>query len=143
MDNFILPAHLLILAFVAWNTFHADHLGLKWIQGKLPVLSESLVKKYHDRVWFGLIGMILTGFLMFWPMREYLLSRPQFYIKMFFVLALVANGFVIGRLQKISTSKTFAELSVREKLPLFISGGVSTLGWVGAATTAFFLVEEF
>jgi hypothetical protein len=39
--------------------------------------------------------------------------------------------------------KPFAELTSKEKLPLMISGAVSGLGWVGAATLAFFIVDDF
>lgn len=92
---------------------------------------------------FGLVGMILTGFIMFWPMRDYLLDRWQFLLKMSFVLALVANGFVIGSIQKIATRKRYEELTRNEKLPMLISGVVSTVGWAGAAITAFFIVEDF
>lgn len=143
MSEFLLPLHLLTLTFVIWNVFHADHLGFAWVRGKVATLNGAEVRKYHIRVWIGLIGMIITGFLMFLPMREYLLTRPQFYTKMAFVLMLLMNGFVIGKFQTIATSKPYSELTDKEKLPLFISGAVSTLGWLGAATTAFFLVEEF
>jgi hypothetical protein len=86
--------------------------------------------------------MIVTGVFLFIPMREYLLTRPQFYIKMAFVVTLIANAFVIGHLQKRATTHSFKDLSFKEKLPLFISGAVSTVAWLGAATTALFLVEE-
>ncbi len=143
MQNILLPLHLLTLAFVAWTVFHADHMGFEWMRGKVRVLDRAKVKTLHRNTWLGLCGMIATGFLMFWPMREYLLGRPQFYIKMFFVLALIGNGFVIGRLQKVALTKSFAELTTKEKLPLMISGAVSTVGWLGAATMAFFLIEDF
>lgn len=84
--------------------------------------------------------MIITGFLMFWPMREYLFTRPQFYAKMAFVVTLIVNGFVIGHLQDVATKKWFKELTLKEKLPLFISGGVSTLAWLGAAIGGFYIL---
>lgn len=143
LSDIYLPLHLLTLAFVGYNIIRADHLGFAWISGKVSVMNEKEVRKYHIRVWAGLLGMIATGFLMFLPMREYLLSRPQFYIKMAFVLTLVVNGFIIGHLQNLATTKRYKELTTREKLPLFISGAVSTIGWLGAATMAFFLIEEF
>jgi len=118
-------------------------MGFEWIIGKRETLDEQTVRKLHRSTWIGLSGMIATGFLMFWPMREYLLGRPQFYTKMFFVLALIGNGFVIGRLQKVALTRPFTELTTREKAPLMISGAVSTLGWLGAATMAFFIVEDF
>lgn len=143
LSDVILPLHLLTLAFVAWTALHADHMGLNWMRGKARTLDGKKVRTLHNRTWLGLCGMAITGFLMFWPMREYLLGRPQFYAKMFFVFALIVNGFAIGRLQNVALTKPYAELTTRERLPLLISGAVSTISWISAATLAFFLVEEF
>lgn len=140
MSDIILPVHLCILAFIAWNTINADHLAFKWIRGKINILNKTEIEKYHKRVWFGLIGMILTGLIMFWPLRDFLLTRPQFYVKMAFVLTLVINGFFIGRLQNIATTKWFKELTPGEKVKLFTSGAVSTLAWLGAAIGGFYLL---
>jgi hypothetical protein len=140
--DYILPFHLLTLAFVVWTIVQADHLGMRWIFGKDSVLNEKTVRKHHRNTWLGLSGMILTGFLMFWPMREFLLHRPQFWLKMFFVGTLVVNGFVIGRLQNIATHKPYASLTLKEKLPIFISGAASSVAWIGAGITAFFLLPD-
>jgi hypothetical protein len=140
LSDSILPVHLLILAFIAWTVVHADHMGFNWIRGKTKVLDGNKVGKLHRNTWIGLAGMILTGFIMFWPLREYLLTRPQFYVKMAFVLALIINGFVIGRLQKVALTKAFKDLTVYEKLPLIISGAVSTLCWLGAAAGGYYLL---
>lgn len=142
LNDIILPLHLLVLLYAVWNIFHADHLGLKWITGKINVLHKEDIRKYHVRVWIGLIGMIITGFIMFWPMHEYLLTRWQFLLKISFVIALVANGFAIGSIQDVATKKRFKELTLREKIPLFISGAVSSIGWIGAAIMAFFIIPD-
>ena len=86
--------------------------------------------------------MIITGLFLFYPMREFLLSRPQFYIKMGFVLALCINSVAIGYFSKIPTKKTFASLSNKEKLPLFISGALSTISWIGAALAGLYLIPD-
>lgn len=143
MSDYILPLHLFTLGFLAWNILRADHLGFLWIRGKVVHLDEPSVHRYHRNTWIGLCGMIITGVLLFLPMREYLLERPQFYLKMAFVVTLIANGFVIGHLQKTARTQAFENLTFRQKLPLLLSGAVSTIAWIGAATTAFFLVEEF
>ncbi|MCF7843375.1 hypothetical protein K9M47_00575 [Candidatus Gracilibacteria bacterium] len=137
-----LPLHLISLVYVAWNVVRADHMGFNWIRGKIGILDENIVNKYHRGSWLGLGMMIVTGSLLFWPMREFLLSRPQFYVKMGFVTALLINGLVIGHLSKLSTTKTFSSLSLREKIPLFISGAVSTVSWIGAALGGLFLIPE-
>ena len=126
MENIILPLHILSLLFVAWNVFHADHMGLNWMRGKLSTLDENVIKKYHHGSWIGLIAMIVTGIILFYPRMDYLLTLPQFYIKMGFVAALFVNGFVITVFSKIPTIHTFESLSTKEKLPLLISGAIST-----------------
>lgn len=141
MEALFLPLHIISLTYVAWNIFHADHMGFNWMRGKIQKLDMATIKKYHTRTWIGLSLMIITGFALFFPMREYLLGRTQFYIKMAFVVTLICNGFVINHLMKRATLHTFKELSFSQKLPLLISGGVSTLAWLGAVITAFFINE--
>lgn len=140
MEKILLPFHLIILAVTAWNIILADHMGLKWIRGDTPLLDKNQVKKYHYRVLVGLILMIITGFLLFWPMKEFLLTRVQFFIKMGFVVALIINAFYISRLQKISITKEYSSLSVREKIPFYISGAISTACWVLAFAAGFFIL---
>lgn len=142
INTIVLPLHLASLTYVAWNVVHADHLGFNWIRGKEQILDTLSVKKYHRGSWIGLGLMIVTGVILFFPMREFLLTRPQFYVKMAFVITLVCNGLVIGKLQHVATSRTFASLTFSEKLPLFISGAVSTLAWVGATLGGFFLIPD-
>ena len=83
--------------------------------------------------------MITTGLLLFWPGRSYLLERVQFFVKMAFVTTLICNGFIIGNLQKIAITHAWGDLKVSQKLPLLISGSVSTLAWLGAFTGAFYI----
>lgn len=142
MNDIILPIHLTILAFIAYNVIRADHIGFTWITGKVKTLDRALVKKYHYRVWIGLGFMIFTGFLMFWPLREFLLTRTQFYVKMAFVATLIINSFTIGYLQETAITKSYASLSFKEKLPLFISGTVSTACWILTAAAGFYLIPE-
>ena len=115
ISSIFLPIHILALIYVAWNIIHADHLGFSWMRWKISTIDKNLISKYHRGSWIGLITMIISGFFLFYPMREFLLSRPQFYVKMGFVLALVINSFVIGNLSKIPTTRTFASLSIKEK----------------------------
>ncbi len=142
MNDIILPIHLTVLAFIAYNVIRADHMGITWITGKVKTLDRSLVKKYHYRVWAGLGCMILTGFFLFWPLHEFLLTRTQFYVKMAFVTTLIINSFVIGYLQETAITKSYVSLSFKEKLPLFISGAVSTACWIFTAVAGFYLIPE-
>lgn len=140
LKEIILSVHLLILAFVAWNVFHADHLGFKWMRGKINILDKKQVSTYHNRIWIGLWGMIITGLVMFLPLRDFLLHRPQFYAKMGFVLVLILNGLFIGKLQNIATTQQYARLAPKEKILLFVSGAISTLAWLGAVAGGFYLL---
>jgi hypothetical protein len=142
MSSVILFLHVLIVLLTLWQIIKIDHNIYKWIRGEAEKLSGAVVTKYHNRIWFGLTGIILTGILLFYPMREFLLSRPQFFIKMSFVVALIGNGFVIGVLKKTATENTFASLSIKQKTVLFLSGGISTLSWIGAISMALFLIPD-
>jgi hypothetical protein len=143
LGSIVLPLHILVLLFALWNIYKADHLGLAWMLGKKEILDERTVVRYHHRIWLALFGMIATGFLLFYPMREFLLTRPQFFAKMGFVGALLLNSIAITFLQKKATRNAFVELSFSQKVPLFISSAVSVIGWLGAIIMAFFLVPEY
>lgn len=142
MGPILVPIHLLVLASTVWNIARADHMAFTWIRGKVITLNKESVETYHKRILIGLIFMIITGIVLAWPMKEYLLTRPQFFVKMGFVVALIVNSFVIGVLQKIAISKAYSSLTPREKIPLFISGAVSTISWLGAAAGGFFLIPD-
>lgn len=90
-------------------------------------------------MWFGLGTMIGTGIMLFYPYNEYLLSHPPFLLKMGFVATLIVNGLFIGKLMHKAMEKSFAELLLKEKAPLFLSGAVSSLCWLGAIITAMML----
>lgn len=143
ISQIIFPLHILALLFGLWNIYHADHMGLAWVLGKKERLDGELVKKYHTRTWTALIALMVTGFTLFYPMREFLLTRPQFFLKMGFVGALALNGIAITLFQKRAIEHSFKELSFSQKFPLFISAGISVTGWVGAIICAFFLIPEY
>jgi hypothetical protein len=141
MSEIILPVHLLVLTFIGITIIRADTMAFAWMRGITPHLNDVKVKKLHRHMWIGLTLMIITGIAMFFPMREYLLHRVQFFAKMTFVLILVVNGLVIGHLQKKTFNRTYKELTLREKLPLMISGAVSVLAWLGAFAGGFYISE--
>lgn len=135
----ILPFHLGTLAFVVAVVLLSDKEAFAWFRGTKPLLSLGRLRVYHRLMWAGLSLMILTGLLMFYPIAPFLLQNPAFYIKMFFVLTLVVNGFFVGKMLTVASTRTYASLSFKERLPLLISGAISICGWIGAATAAFFL----
>ena len=112
------------------------------MSGKEQLLSKNDIAQYHKGTWIGLSCMIITGAFLFYQMREFLLTRPQFYIKMGFVIALIINGLVIGNISHVATEKPFTSLSTQEKMLLLISGAIYTISWIGAIIAAFFLIPE-
>jgi hypothetical protein len=114
----------------------ADIHGLLWVLGKMTTLPHKRMEFFHRATWLGLITIISAGFFMFIHQSSYLLSLPAFQLKMFFVLCLAINAFVIGKHLMIATVRPFASLSLKEKTPLLISGAVSTTCWVGAYIAA-------
>ena len=138
-QELLLPLHLTTLTVTGIFVLLADHQGYLWFVGKKQTLEIRTLRRYHYAVLAGLFLMIASGATMAWPVMHYLLGTSAFYIKMTFVVTLFLNSFVIWKFLPVSTTRAFATLSFKEKIPLFVSGGISMLCWVGAATTAFFL----
>lgn len=134
--------HLVSLLFVFGAIVYADQTALKWFRGKKETLPRANLKRLHTLVWIGLIGMIVSGAFMAWPLQAYLLSSVAFWVKMFFVAVLIVNAFFIGTFMKVAIEKSFRELTAKERVPLFLSGGASALGWVGAFVSALFMTTS-
>jgi hypothetical protein len=132
--------HLTALALTVLVIFYADHEGFQYFRGKKPLLSKKSVTWAHRLVWTGLILMILSGIGLVLPQWEYTLQEPSFYVKMGFVLVLVMNSFVIGKLAHVAVDRRFDELSSDIQKTLIVSGVLSGVGWVGAAIIGFFFL---
>ena len=136
----LLSVHLAILSVTLVGIILADHDGYLWIRGKKATLNRGRIALYHRWVGVGLLGMIISGLFLFWPMREYLLTQnPKFVMKMMFVVMLVINSFAIGSLSRTATEKAFSSLTPREKAPFLVSGALSGLCWIGAILLGFLL----
>lgn len=136
---YILPIHGLGFFATIVVVIVADVNAGLWVLGKKELLNKKTIHLLHNLVNLGLLIIVTSGVLMFIPKMDYLLGLPAFMGKMAFVLALIINSFVIARHMDISTTRTFASLSKTEKRPLFISGLVSTVSWIGAFVLAGFL----
>ena len=136
MEIEIEALHLLSLAFVAIVIVLADHDGYLYMRGKKAVLNAVKVKRLHQLAWVGLGAMIVTGMLLI-AEEPGVLEEGAFGVKMLMVLALLVNGFVIGRLSALSTTTPFANLSFGQKLSLLGSGAVSVSCWIGASLIGF------
>lgn len=110
----------------------ADHEAFNWFRGKHELLPTKKLALLHKAVWAGLIAVTITGFFAMWPGREYYLAQPFFVIKMLFVGVLYANSFLLGSIMHIASTRTYASLTIHEKIPLFFSGAVSFISWASA-----------
>lgn len=137
----ILFIHLGTLGFVALLVLYADHQALSWVLGHKEKLNGKTIRVVHYLTLAGLVIMIVSGVSMVLSLSlaEYLLTLPAFFIKMGFVLALVINSFFIGKLMHTAVNHSYKSLALSEKIPLFISGAVSGISWLGAVIAAFSL----
>lgn len=143
MEEIIVVIHIGILILTAVAIIWADVYGSSWFKGKRATLDPVIVQHLHKAVTIGLSGMLVTGIILFWPLRNYLVSgNTAFTIKMIFVLALVINSLVIESHMKIATTTAFKDISFKQKTILFVSGAVSLLSWVGATLAAFQLLSK-
>lgn len=134
-------AHIISLVFSGCVILAADHDAFLWFRGKKETLNPSRVELFHILTWIGLAALIITGFFLFYPSRNFLIKSPIFILKMAFVAILIGNGFVIGSLSHVAKKRSFLSLQRGEKVALFISGALSTISWIGATITAFFIFD--
>lgn len=135
----MLTLHIFSVIFSFCIIFLADKQGFAWIRGKKETLDPKRTRRLHVFTWIGLSSLLVTGAFLFWPLREYLVRQPLFGMKMLFVLALFINAVLIGRLMHVATERTFVSLSWEERIPLFVSGAISTFSWLGALIVALVL----
>lgn len=136
----IVYIHIITLLITASFILKSDHYGFMWMRGKLATLDATIVTRWHNYISLGLIGMLVSGFLLFYPRREFIFSGDDWFLrKMVFVFALVINSFFIHVLLRIATSKKFTDTNRSERIFMFTSGAVSTISWIGATLCALFL----
>ncbi|MBX9765613.1 hypothetical protein K2X83_03155 [Patescibacteria group bacterium] len=133
----ILFIHLGTLGLVALLVLYADHQAFSWVMGHKEKLNGKTLTVVHYLTLVGLVVMIISGAAMAFPLKEYLLTVPAFFVKMGFVAALIINSFFIGKLMHTAVNHSYKSLAFSEKLPLFISGAVSGISWIGAVIAAF------
>ncbi len=138
----IFYTHIATLCAAGCGVVIADKIGFSWFWGKVETLSPRTLSRLHNTMGVALTLMILSGLLLFWPAREYLITRPSFYIKMTFVLVLILNAFVIDHLMTVAQHMPFRDVPPSKKRFLLLSGAVSLASWLGAATMAFFLFPD-
>ncbi len=138
MDIYTVILTLHIVSFV-WNIFWvvvSDGIGLVWVTGKKTLAPGRLLRYTHRFIFGGLAVSIVSGVYLFSTASEYLLTVPAFYTKLLFVLALLINGFVIGRHITVAEHTPFRDITAKERTKLFISAAISTSSWVGVVVSA-------
>jgi hypothetical protein len=132
--------HLISLFLTVGVILVADHHAFEYLRGKRPFLSLRFVQWTHRLVWAGLIGMIVSGAFLAYPLWEYLKNEPAFYVKMGFVLTLCVNAFFIAHLSETATVRSWGELTRDERMLFLLSGSLSVIGWIGSAVIGFFFL---
>lgn len=132
----MLTLHLLAAIFSFGVIWKADKEALSWVLGKKAVLNAHRLHYFHLLTWFGLGALIVTGTFLSYPMLGYLLSQKLFIMKLLFVVILLLNALLIGRLMEIPTTRAFASVSWKERMPLLLSGATSGISWFGALVLA-------
>jgi hypothetical protein len=133
----MLPLHILSFGCVIGVSAIADKDALGWMRGTQPVLEAKRLRQYHLLIWIGLASVVVSGILLLYPARLYLLGDILFDIKLLFVAILFVNAVLIGRLVEYATTIPFREVSLRDKRALFMSGAISLMSWAAAAAIAF------
>lgn len=127
---YLLPVHIGTFIITITAVIIADLHALLWVLGKLPTLQPRRLSALHYVVSTGLMVAVTSGFLLFLPLRDYLVTVEAFWVKVFFVLVLIINSFVISQHMHIPTTRTFSSLTKKERRPLLISGAVSGISWI-------------
>jgi hypothetical protein len=135
----LVTIHLTIVIVTGLIVLYSDEQALAWILGKKIVLNPVRITLLHRSVSAGLALLLITGGLLYIQAVPAYLSDPTFVIKMTAIAALILNTYFIEKFSHVATSRTFRSLSIAEKLPLFISGGVSAAGWITAILCGWFL----
>lgn len=135
----MLTVHLIIVIATVAVVLYSDEQALLWFLGKKQRLEKRSVDRLHMIVTWGLGLIILTGGYLYSRAPLAFLTSSVFLVKMAAVIALILNTYVIGRLSAVATSRSYASLSFKERVPLFISGGISVLGWVTALICGYIL----
>lgn len=133
--------HIFSMMFSFGVIWKADKDALAWLRGKREVLDASRLRLHHTLMWLGLAALIVTGSILSYPMLGYLLSQPLFIMKLLFVAILIVNAVLIGRVMHVAHVRSFASLTWNERVPLLMSGVISSFAWLGALVLALALFK--
>lgn len=126
----MISLHLFLVILTLFVVVYSDHKAFLWFTGKIKFMDNKITNICHKLALWGFLLICLSGFWLFWPMKDFLLSDKIFIWKMIFVVVLGINGLLIGKLSHYAIEKSFLELDRVSKIKLLFSGFLSTLGWV-------------
>lgn len=129
--NVVLNTHVLAMIATLILVVISDVMALRWWYGWQETLSYQTMRNLHYAVASGLSISIVTGALMASSAFSYLLTQPAFVLKMVLVLLLAINALVIHGHLILATERSYSSLKPSERRKLLLSGGASTLGWMG------------
>lgn len=135
----VLGSHIGAFVWSVCGIVAADSQGARWLLGWRDTLNARYLHFWHRWVWVGIAVSVASGFYMFWPVREYLITQPTFLLKVSLVLVLCLNALFIGKHMLVAATQPFATLAWPQKRALLASGAVSTLCWMSVATLGFLL----
>lgn len=124
--------HLLIAALTIVFVLYSDEQAFLWVVGKKEFMDQSKVTFLHHAISGLLALLIITGGITYVTAAPAYLSLNTFVVKMVMVFVLIINTYFIDRLSAVALTRSYASLSLKERIPLFISGAVSFLGWMTA-----------
>jgi|GEM_PF-835219 branched-subunit amino acid transport protein len=130
--HILLGFHIAAICLTGALVLYADEQGLAWMLGKKDRLNQNVVHFMHYAVAVGLAAIIVTGAFLLLPRAALYLGNPDFIVKMIAVAVLIINTYFIDRFSEVATRQAFRDVSHTERMPLFISGVVSVLGWATA-----------
>jgi len=126
--------HLIIVIGTGLLVLFADEQAAAWVLGREQTIPAGRIRFLHHSVATGLALLLLTGGYLYWRAVPAYLTLTPFIVKMVAVGALILNTWAIDSFGSIATTRTFASLTHKERLPLMISGAISFIGWVTAIT---------
>jgi hypothetical protein len=131
--------HIIFVILTGLVVLYSDEQAALWIFGKTPVLNQKRITLLHHLVAAGLACLLVTGGLLYIRSVPFYITDPIFVAKQIAIAALILNTWAIDRFSRVATTRAFASLSKKERLPLLLSGGVSIIGWLTAITCGLLL----
>jgi hypothetical protein len=128
----LVTIHLSIAILTGLVVLYSDEQAFMWVLGKKDVLEKSRINFLHYAVTAGLTLLIITGGLIYSQAAPAYLSIMPFVTKMVVIFALILNTYAIDRFSAVALTRSFASLSSKERIPLFITGAISFAGWATA-----------